>query len=324
MAFPTYSSIHDPEVLTRLVGQDWLNMATVVRLTGIVKRDPAPTESTTVQEIRQQLFQDTTAQSIAAGGTISTQALSQTIAKHPVLWKYQGAEISDVIRDIMAKNLPTQNASIAEEIREAAMQYVDNSVINAIKGTGAALTSNQTDQSASVISLSSLTNGLAALNEAGTRLQGGAMLMRNEVYFKLLALGVVSQSTNTYSNEQQDAMVRSGRIPENVMGLTPFVSDKFAALGSDNYYIYYVGPNAIRLGGDGSLKIETGRQTAAKQMGEVILFNLKYNVGFDGVTWGGTVNEQITDTNLATAANWTLAAKNSQNVQLVRVKVKTA
>jgi hypothetical protein len=324
MAFTSYSDIHDPEVLKRLVGQEWANEARMVRATGIVDRDTRPVKSTTVQEIRQTLFQDTSGQVVAAGGSIASQKETQTISKHPVCWRYNSAEQPDVIEEIKEKDIPMENASMADGIRKASMQYLDNSIVEVIKATGGALTSNQSDQSASVVTLQALLKGKEVLTENGLSLDGGAMAMRSEVYWKLAALGLVAATSNTYGNNLQDQMVREGAMPTNILGLTPILSDKFTSLGSNQYYVYFIGQTSLRIGGDAVPAIEVAKQTVNKKFGTVTNFKINYAIGFKGVTYGGTASERISDTDLGTSGNWTLSAANSNDVLLSRVKIKTA
>ena len=169
-----------------------------------------------------------------------------------------------------------------------------------------------------------MVEGFATLKENGFELMDGAMGMRDEPYWKLVKLGVVAATSNTFGNDLQTVIVQSGKLPTNVLGLTPVISDKFAALGSNNFYLYYTGANAIRLRGNETPDVEIARATVNKKFSTISNFKVHYGIGFDGVTYGGTGAEDISDTALETSGNWSLAAASYRHVKLVRVQIKTA
>ena len=142
MGFTALSDVYDPIKIKKLIGQRWLNEAKIIS-SGIVMRDERPMQGTLTYELRQTRFQDTSGQAVKAGGTISSQKHTQTRTQHPISWRYQSADEPDVIEEIEVKDVPVENATMAEDIRLAASQYVDDSIVSTMKGTGAALTDNQ-------------------------------------------------------------------------------------------------------------------------------------------------------------------------------------
>jgi hypothetical protein len=119
-------------------------------------------------------------------------------------------------------------------------------------------------------------------------------------------------------------MVKSGMLPTQILSMTPIMSDKFAALGSNKYYIYLISQGALMARGAGAPFVESARLAAQRQFGTVINFNIDYGLGFYGVTCGGSASVTVTDVDLATAANWTLAAQASNQVGIARYTTKTA
>lgn len=323
MAFTALSDVYDPIKIMRIIGQDWLNDAKIM-MSGIARRDARPVQGTLTHELRHTRFQDTSGQAVVAGGSISSQKHTQSRKIHPVIWRYQSADEPDVIEEIEVKGVPAENATMAEDIRKAATQYVDDSAVATIKGAGAALTSNQEDSTGSVITLVDLVNGFAKLNEDGFKVQGGGMAMHSAVYWKLVALGVVAATSNTYGNTVQTQMVLSGNLPTNVLGMTPIVSDKFSVVTGSNYYMYYIGKDVLVIRGNDVPQVEVARATVNKKFSTITNFKVAFGIGIDGTTWGVTGKENVTDTDLSTSGNWTLAASNSQDVALVRNYVQIA
>jgi hypothetical protein len=318
--FTKYSDILDPEEIQKLVGEQWLNMPEVVKA-GIVRRDPRSMQGSLTSEIRQKIFQGRSGQALAAGDTISFANKSQEKANMPNLWRYDGLNLPDVIEAIMVKDVPRENAEIAAGIQLAASQYVDNSVIATLEGSAAALGDNLTDYSGTgTIELVAIINAKAKAKDKRSTLDTGAIIMHSKVYFDAVKLGLVALTANTMGIAAQDAMVASGKLPTNILGLTPIVTDKLAISG-DNYYSYLVGMNALVLRGNDAPIVEVGRPDDT--FATLTKFMVSYGVGVPGMKWGVSGSEKITDVQLATSGNWTLAANaNSNDVSIYRLQTK--
>lgn len=323
MGFTALTDVYDPIKIMAIIGQDWLNDAEVMK-SKIVKREARPVQGTLTYTIRETRFQNRSGQAVKAGGTVSSVGHTQSRKQHPVIWRYDSSDEPDVIEEIEVKGVSRENASLASDIKMATSQYVDDSAVAIIKGTGAALTSNQSDQSGSVITLAAMVKGFSVLNEDGFKLQGGAIAMRNEPYWKLVEIGLVAATSNTFGNDLQTIMVQSGKLPTNVLGMTALVSDKFTDLTSSNFYLYYIGQNQLVIKGADVPQIEVARAKVLKKWSTITNFKVQFGMGFQGVSWGLSGREDVTDTQLAASANWTLAAGNSQDVKLSRVRIKTA
>lgn len=324
MANPAYGNLFDPVKVTAIVGDGWVNEAKVVQ-SGIIKNDPAPMQGTNTYKLRQRRWQDSTGQAVAIGGTISADVRTQTQVQHPIAWRYASTIESPIEDEIAVKDVTYENVGLAQEIQTASRQYVDDSSYQVIEATAAALTSNQVSASTTTVSLDLIVQTKATLGERGMMFNGGAFACNSAVYYKLTRLGLVGLTTNTFGINAQNAMVSSGMLPENVLGMMPLVSDKFSAVTGSEYYVYLIGQNAMTLRGAARPYIETASLAALRQVGSVTNFYVKYGIGFDGVTWGADLSEKITDTDLATSANWTLSSGyNTKFVQLARLHTTTA
>ena len=317
--FTSYADIFDPEVIKRLVGEGWLNDPNVVRA-GIIMRDARPMQGSLLSEVRQKTFQDSSGQSLKAGDEISALNKTQEKANMPNLWRYNAINMPDVIEDIEIKDVPAENASMAAAIQAAAAQYVDDSVIKTIEGAADALTANQFDAGANDISLAFIADTKAKSLDKIRQLDSGAIIMDSKVYYDALALGLVTNDNSTFGLATKEQMVKDGNLPTNVLGLTPIVTDKLA-LDAGDHRVFLVGANTVALRGSGAPDVEVHR--IEKSFSSFTKFRVPYGVGVPGLKWNLGGKEDVSDTELATAANWTLATNaHSNDVAIYRLQVQ--
>jgi hypothetical protein len=313
--------VFNPEVITGIMGQKWVYAAKVWQ-SGILASDSLPLEGLQSTMILQKMFQGRSGQALKAGGTISLANKNQITALSPIIFRYDGVETPDIEAEVEKKGVDMMNASMAESISGAGAEYVDDSVVKAVEGIGAMLTANQYDHSATGdITLAAIATAMQKLGDNSDAIQGGAIIMRSEKYATLLGLGLVAATSNTYGNAAQDEMVRQGRLPVNILGLTPIVSDKVAKDTNSpfDYFTYIVGRQALDFGYAGAPDIDT-QKAYAKHKTIATTFKLKYKVGAVGVGWGGSAKEDVSDTELATSSNWSLKALSAKNVLIVRLQ----
>jgi len=322
MAYTSFSDIYDPIKISKIVGDSWI-LDTAILKSGIAKRDASANGGSLSYTLRDRKFQDVSGQNVKAGGTISTVGNSQIKVTHPIIFKDAGMEESDVLEMIKEKSAPSVNADMATSIKNAASQFLDSSMISCIEGVAAALTDNKTGSGA-IVDGAGLLAAKGILGERGLMLNGGGMLMRSDMYFKLGALGLVAMTANTFGNNFQNQVVLQGQLPTNVLGLTPIISDKCTDLGSNKDYIYLIGSEAMTIKGNEAPTIESAKLTAVKKRGTVTLFGVSYGIGFDGVTWGLAGKEDVSDVELATSGNWSLSYSSSNQVVLARFYTATA
>ena len=321
MGYTRYVDIYDPEMIMKLIGQKWQYDAKVVQF-GSVRVDSLPLQGTQLTEIRQTRFQGRSGQALNAGDPISAVGHVQTTSKHPILWRYDRSLEPDVTTEIEEKNVPKINADLSTDIQNAASQYVDDSFVSTIKGTGAALSDNQYGTGSTTISLDELAIAQGKLGDQANKLAGGIVFGNSAVYTKLYRLGLVAATSNTFGNAAQDQMVKAGMLPSQVLGMTYVMNDKFAAVSANKYYLYMIAPQSMVMRGSGSPLIEAHRviDTPATST----YFSVKFSAGFDGVSWGGTASEKVSDSDLETSGNWTLSASYSKYIKLVRFYTTTA
>ena len=227
-------------------------------------------------------------------------------------------DVADVIKAIEVKNVKAENTNLANGISEASSEYLDTSGISALEGISGALTSNQFDAGANDISLAFINDTKKLTLDKKSQLNGGGIVMHSKVYYDAVALGLVSNSTNTFGNSAQDSMVRNGELPETILGLTPIVTDKLA-LDSGDYRTFLVGPGVFVIRGNAAPNIEFQRKPNAKAT--ITLFDISYGIGVDAMKWGLAGKEDVSDAELLDDSNWTLATNaHSNDVAIYRLQ----
>jgi hypothetical protein len=237
------------------------------------------------------------------------------------VWRYGSLDEDDVIQEIIAKGVEgagNMNAEYAESAKLAGAQWLENSIIKIIEGTGAALTSNQAGAGATA-TLALLLAGPAALGDQGSTLSGGARVCRSELYWMLAALGLIAATSNTFGNAAQDAMVKKGDFEGEFLGGVIFSSDKITASTGTDHYMYFIGPQSIVLRANESPDIEMARKTVKGQFGWLMNLRVSFAAGFKGVNWSAAGSDSLSDSDLATSGNWALADTDSKYVRLARV-----
>jgi hypothetical protein len=323
MATPSYSDKVDPEMIEKIIGQNWEFNTRLFNL-GILKRDPRPLQGTQVTNIRSTRFQAYDGQNVAIGDPVSSVVETQTTSVHPIIWKYRATTLSDIAAEIEVKDAETINVGLAGEIQKASAQDQEDSIIATIKGVGAALTANQSGATTTTITLATLLDGKAALEDMGESLNGGIALMRSEPYYFAAKLGLVASTSNTMGPVHQTTTVNDGSLPSELFGMTPIISNKLASLGSDGYYIYYIGREAINIQGSGAPNVKSADLTSNRIWGSNVLSNISFGIGFYGTSFGASASETISDTALATSTNWSLSDSYAKYVKIARVACKAA
>lgn len=317
MAATSYADIYDPEELKLLIGEKWANDSKVAQ-SGIVEMSSAPLQGSLQTNIRQKRFQGNSGQALLAGAAITVSNKEQESVNSPVIWRYDGAEDPDAIIDIQVKDIPQINADMAGEIKEASMEYFDDSAIAITEGVSANLTSHQFDGSASIITLDSIIDTKALTGDRNSSIDNGGIVLPSKVYWDAVSAGLVAFTANTYGVELQNEMARTGQLPSTILGLTPIVTDKLTK--PTNYYTYLVGNGAIKAQGNSAPKVEVQRKQYAKST--ITLFDLRYGMGVRGMNWTLAGKENVTDAELATNTSWAIAStvQNDNIVPIYRLE----
>jgi len=319
MAVSTYANQIDPENIIASIGKNWLYKTKLMTSApNIFIKDPRPTEGTQTSVVRHKFFQGSSGQVVAPGGSISSVGRVQNKEVHPIIWRDGAIDEDYKIMDIISK---TGAGSIEQDYvmacEEAAAQWVEDSFIKMIEGVGAGITSNQTGSGATV-TLAGMIAAKAALGDNGLVLQGGAALMRSALYWTLVGLGAVAATSNTFGNAAQDAMVKSGSLPETVVGLTPIMSDKVAAAPTSKDYVYFIGPQSVVMRGNDLPIIRMADKTVLKEQGMVTTLRVSFGLGVKNATWGASASTEVTDADLATSGNWSGSDTDDKYIRIAR------
>lgn len=318
------SVIIDYPKIRAIVADEYLKQS-IIAMTNACERQPLSNEGSYEYSLRERIFQDVSGQVVAPLAPISSQERTQLEVKHPKLWRSGSYVEPSYDKEIDNKTAQRINTDIGMQMAKSAAKFWDDSAVATIEGVGAAITGNQYDSSGAVLTLDAFVTGMSKLGERGLDLNGGILAGNSSVYFKLLGLGMVAQTSNQFGNANQERMVILGQLPNNLLGLSFAMSDKFLVTAVANkYYCYMIGAGAINAYGGEVPKIEVSPLTALGIFGQKIIYEIMFGLGFKGTTYGGTFNKLITDTDLATAANWTLAAPAANQVKLARVLVAVA
>jgi hypothetical protein len=318
---PELSNIYDPIKIRAIVADKWLKDSRLIQ-SGIAQFDGMPIPAgTLVYQLRNRRFQDVSGQSVAAGGTVATVVKTQEKEQHPRIWRYGSTTESSVLMSIEEKDaIEEANATMAADISNASTQFLDDALVAVMKGVGAANTGNQVGSGA-LVTLAGLVSGLSVAGERGLNYMGGGMAMNSAVYWYLAGLGMVAATSNTFGNMLQDKIVQTGNLPTQLVGMTPIVSDKFTEVSSKRYYVYFVQRGAVAARAGGMPVIESASLAAQRQFGTVTNFYIDFGLGIQGMSWKLAGKETVTDTELATAANWELAASSANQVGVSRLDI---
>jgi len=311
-------NIVDLKVLQGLVGSDWLNESVLFK-SGAVLRDtrPLPT-GTFVTDVRTKMFEDDEeGQAIGVGSTLSSAERKQIAMNHPIVRRGSVALVDDIQGEIQAGG-PEDMARMADEIRRAAAVYFDTALIKALEGSMAstALSSLQVGTGAT-LTLPLLNAAKFARGDKGyAAFQNGFILWSSAMQQTATDLGLVAATSNTYGMNAQNQIVMTGMV-DKVLGMNVLVSDKLTAPDANDHYAYLLEQGAFIVRGGMEPKIvisdvENGFASKLK-------FRITFSAGVRGVSWAGSQQDVYTNTELGTAANWTLGANSYKHVPAVRM-----
>lgn len=322
MAYSEFGNQVDPEVIVASIGNSWANETKFMRLAPqIFIKDTRPMMGTLLSTVRNTMFQGTSGQAVGAGSTIASVGRVQSKENHPHVWRYGSLDEDDIIQEVIVKGVEgaqNANAEYAAAAQEAGSQWLEDSLINIIEGTAAALTDNQAGSGATA-TLANLVAGKAALADLGTSLDGGASFCKSELYWMLVALGLVAIDDNTFGVAAHNDMVKAGDIVGNFLGSVIFPTDKLGAAPGTDHYFYFVGPQAIVLRANENVQIEMARKAVNGAFGNIMNLKVGFAAGFKGVNWSAAGSDSLSDADLATSGNWALADTDSKYVRVARV-----
>lgn len=317
-----YSNIIDPEVITDIIPADWQYQRGLVGIGAVTLQSPAM-EGTQEDFIKETLFQtDHDGQVVGIGTELTLKNLVQTQYHIPLVWRGDGAILYALQGEISPKRAASIQSNVTNAILDKATKIFDGVAISIAQGIAKyqeANTENFKDTGATQVNLLAITELKSLLGEQGL-FQGGYMVMEGAMFQKFVALGLTTEGNNTYGVSLKDAIVSAGSF-STVLGMTPVVSDRITgATGDTDHYIMFLQPGGLLMKGSPKPEIYPVQQTE-RGFDEIVKFKMKAGGTVAGMSWGGTKSDQVSNSALATAANWTRAASNAKNVKMATLRV---
>jgi hypothetical protein len=317
-----YADVIDPQVVAEIIPGDWQNSIQIVQ-SGLVSFAGEPLSSSLEDFIREDLFNsDEDGQTVGVGSQIDLKDLVQNKYSIPIVNRADGATLDDIEGDITAQVRTKVQDNFIERVMEKAGRMLEGVAIATAVGCGAKLVSaaeNYKDGNGSQVSLA-LINELRSKRGDQGKFQGGFMLMRGDMLFKLGALGLISESSNTTSVNFKDQIVNFGEFSK-ILGMTPVVSDRVPTVPSEtDQYIYLMEAGAIKMKGAGRPMIDPIIR-ATDAFADIVKFRIRVGGTVLGMGYSGTRSDKISNTDLQTATNWARAAKYAKNVKMAVLRV---
>lgn len=225
-------------------------------------------------------------------------------------------DLSEVLsgQDIMGE--------IAMQLGNYWAKQMQKAMFSTIKGvfasTGPLATTNShsvyVDTSSPVVMTPAIAaTGLAKLGDELNNV--AAWVMHSKVYADLLAAGYISTSTIATPY----GLSASGEL-QSFMGKPVIMADTTHATAGTTataYNTYGIGKGALSFGIQKALRVEPYRD--AINAVDVIASQIHFAAHVRGVAWTGTANSGAANSDLETAANWTLAAESEKMVGICRI-----
>lgn len=313
----SYSQIIDPELIEMTVADNYQYEARLIN-SGIVNVEGSPDESSQMSWIKETLFDgssnDGQGQAIGVNSQINLKSKSQLQYQLPIVQRGDGAEFDDIADAIIAKRgkddiqLEVSNAvsrQSAQMTDWVAMKILNGCLLFAESDT--ANSSNYKDAGANDISLTYINQALATRGEKHLNIteRGGFMIARAGQTAKIRDLGLVAATSNTMGNMKQDEIVRGGIIG-TLLGMTVFITDKLTyATGDGDQYVVFIERNALRML-LAPVKMDP-IQRKEREFKDVIKFYIRLGGIVDGISWGSSKTNIVSNTDLETYTNYELS-----------------
>ncbi len=302
------------KVLRELVGTDWIKESVLYKSGAVAYTGkPLPTGTFSVA-VRNQMFEDDEdGQAIGIGSSLSKKDRKQVEISHPIVRRGNVGLLDEVQGEIQAGG-PEDVASMANEIRIAAATYMDTALLRAVEGIGAAITTNQSGNGAT-IDLPGMNTAKYIRGDKSSGFQNGFWLVNSGIMQKLVSLGLVAPTSNTWGMGNQDQIVLTG-MANTLLGMSFIVTDKLSANASDatDDNVFLLEKGAIQV--TGSLNPIIKFSDVEDGFAQKIKFRIGFSAGVRNVRWAGAQQDIYTNAELATSSNWALGALSAKNVPL--------
>lgn len=312
----SYSQIIDPELIEKTVADEYQYEARFVE-SKIAKVEGTPPDSSQLAWLKETLFDgssnDGQGQAIGVNSQINLKSKSQAQYQMPIVQRADGAELDDLADEIVAKRGADDiRLDVTNAVSRQSAQMTDWVMSSSLEGcmlyveSVGAGTANFYDPGASSIALTHIARALATRGEKYLNIteRGGIFITRSGNGAALRELGLVAATSNTMGNMKQNQIVDTG-ITGTILGMTFFLTDKIsAAAGSDQYSIM-IEQNALRTL-LAPVKVDP-IQRKEREFKDVIKFYIRGGAVVDGIYWNAAKTNLVTNADLQTATNYTIA-----------------
>lgn len=203
------------------------------------------------------------------------------------------------------------------------MQKTLISVLRGIFASGGPLASSHAVGGTSTqLSQSSMVDGIAKLGDAGQELTG--VIMRSPVYYALMKMDLLIPASTT---SQLDTRLSRERLElQTYLGRPVFVDDTLPVEvgagtgGADVHHTYFFGPGAF---GYATAPTKTPLETDRNSLKGIdyLINRTSYLVHPNGISWvGNAAGAAPTNTELATASNWSKVFTDNRNIRITQLR----
>lgn len=321
-----YSDVVVDNEIGRIIGTRYLNEAKLIAA-GLVDNQGMVQQGTADEWIRETLFQgNSSGQVVSVGSEFSLKGRNQAKYQVPKVWRGDAVVVDPIFDEIASKAARDMDTRIAEAVSKAAGQNLNAVMIAILNGFGLwakANTKNYVADKSNQLTFAKLVATKAQRGDQG-QFNSGIIVGRSAEIYKLASLGTVAATSNTAGAAAQDSVISSGRfVNETVLGMSLLMDDAIALDSADSKpFVYLMEREAFGAKYSPQPNVITGLKDV-RMLGEVTQYFFSVAAGIKGMSYSGTINDKVTDTALATAANWSLAASDAKFVPVSVLAVNT-
>jgi len=321
-----YSDVVVDNVIGQIIGTRYVNEAKLIAA-GLVENQGVVTQGTADEWIRETLFQGSSSgQVVSVGSEFSLKGRSQEKYQVPKFWRGDAVAIDPIFDEISSKAARDMETQIGEAVSKAAGQNLNAAMIAILNGFGAwakANSENYVADKSSQISFPSLQEAKATRGDQGM-FDSGVIAARSPEIHKLYATAQVAATSNTAGAQAQDSVISTGNyVNGTVLGMTLLMDDAIALDSDDSLpFVYLMDRGAFGAKFAPQPKVITGIKDA-RMLGEVTQYYFSAAAGIKGMSYSGTINDKVSNTDLATGTNWALAATDAKFVPVAVLAVNT-
>lgn len=270
-------------------------------------------EGTSIKQPRWTMGDDGNIGGIADNNEIAPDSISSYNVEHPIIW-YTKRFDTLWISDVVGKGSASEEARRQLAVKSA--KQFDTACVRTLEGVAGALTDNQYDYSGTgTISAAAIITAKGKLLDNRGVLSAAPIIARSKVADDLLALSVVAADSLTTGGDSANQMMATGAI-QKFQGHPVIISEKlYRESGADtgDYYTYIVAPGTILW--DNQVDFSVFDTFSVERLKNIVASTWRRAIGVLDVGYSGSFTSQgPTETNLRTAASWTVTNLASQKL----------